>query len=63
MNFQSFTEMLTGKKYKPQVFTVVIGDREQEVVLKADWDNLLERHDDLKILVEVYERQLGRRDQ
>lgn len=56
MNFQSFTEMLTGKQYRPQVFTVSIAGHDQDVVLKADWDNLKERHDELKTLVDHYER-------
>jgi hypothetical protein len=49
-------EMLTGKDYRPQVFTVTIEGHEQQVVPKADWDNLKERHDDLKALVDNYER-------
>lgn len=56
MNFQVFTEMLTGKTYRPQVFTVTIADHEQDVVLKADYDNLQERYDGLKKLVDDYER-------
>ena len=56
MNFQVFTEMLTGKKYRPQVFTVTIAGHEQEVVLKSDYDNLQERFDELKTLVDNYER-------
>jgi len=56
VNFQSFMEMLTGKEYRPQVFTVTIEGHEQQVVPKADWDNLKERHDELKALVDNYER-------
>lgn len=56
MNFQTLTEMLTGKQYRPQVFTVTIEGHEQQVVTKADWDNLKERHDELKALVDNYER-------
>jgi len=48
--------MLTGKAYRPQVFTVSIAGHEQDVVLKADWDNLKERYDELKTLVDNYER-------
>ena len=48
--------MLTGKKYRPQVFTVTIAGYEQEVVLKSDYDNLQERYDGLKTLVDNYER-------
>ena len=62
MNFQSFTEMLTGKAYRPLVFTVSIAGHEQDVVLKADWDNLKERYDELKTLVDNYERGTNRND-
>lgn len=56
MNFQSMMELLTAKEYRPQVLTVTIEGKEQQVVPKADWDNLKERHDELKTLVEFYER-------